>query len=196
MKVFNCNFSQNNIITNWKFFLFKFSNYLSFISLPYPQSPSYHLTHRFSPFIPLATSLLYLFIPLNTFLSSTLSYHWPHFSFTFSYHSTHPFSSLHSFQTNPLGALCYVELGCLIPSSGAEHTYFLTAFGHLPSFLFAWVSIVVLKPSMLAIVCLSFSEYFVEAFAEDCEPPKIAIQMLGALTIGERKRGPTWRMWV
>ncbi|KAB7507727.1 b(0,+)-type amino acid transporter 1 [Armadillidium nasatum] len=72
-----------------------------------------------------------------------------------------------------LGALCYVELGCLIPSSGAEHTYFLTAFGHLPSFLFAWVSIVVLKPSMLAIICLSFSEYLVEAFAADCEPSEV-----------------------
>nr|XP_045621961.1 b(0,+)-type amino acid transporter 1-like isoform X3 [Procambarus clarkii] len=83
-----------------------------------------------------------------------------------------------------LGALCYVELGCMIPSSGAEHTYFLTAFGHLPAFLFAWVSIILLKPAMLAIICLSFSKYLVEAFASDCEPPLMAIQLLGALTIG------------
>nr|XP_045621968.1 b(0,+)-type amino acid transporter 1-like isoform X10 [Procambarus clarkii] len=82
-----------------------------------------------------------------------------------------------------LGALCYVELGCMIPSSGAEHTYFLTAFGHLPAFLFAWVSIILLKPAMLAIICLSFSKYLVEAFASDCEPPLMAIQLLGALTI-------------
>nr|XP_053654453.1 b(0,+)-type amino acid transporter 1-like [Cherax quadricarinatus] len=83
-----------------------------------------------------------------------------------------------------LGALCYVELGCMIPSSGAEHTYFLTAFGHLPAFLFAWVTIILLKPAMLAIICLSFSKYLVEAFASDCEPPLMAIQLLGALTIG------------
>ncbi|XP_050740404.1 b(0,+)-type amino acid transporter 1-like isoform X7 [Eriocheir sinensis] len=82
-----------------------------------------------------------------------------------------------------LGALCYVELGCMIPSSGAEHTYFLTAFGHLPAFLFAWVSIIILKPAMLAIICLSFSKYLVEAFASQCEPPLMAIQLLGALTI-------------
>lgn len=82
-----------------------------------------------------------------------------------------------------LGALCYVELGCMIPSSGAEHTYFMTAFGHLPAFLFAWVSIIILKPAMLAIICLSFSKYLVEAFASDCEPPLTAIQLLGALTI-------------
>ncbi|KAK8727144.1 hypothetical protein OTU49_009718 [Cherax quadricarinatus] len=82
-----------------------------------------------------------------------------------------------------LGALCYVELGCMIPSSGAEHTYFLTAFGHLPAFLFAWVTIILLKPAMLAIICLSFSKYLVEAFASDCEPPLMAIQLLGALTI-------------
>uniref|UniRef100_A0A0P4VZQ9 Amino acid permease/ SLC12A domain-containing protein n=1 Tax=Scylla olivacea TaxID=85551 RepID=A0A0P4VZQ9_SCYOL len=83
-----------------------------------------------------------------------------------------------------LGALCYVELGCMIPSSGAEHTYFLTAFGHLPAFLFAWVSIIILKPAMLAIICLSFSKYLVEAFTSECEPPLMAIQLLGALTIG------------
>ncbi|XP_076032321.1 L-type amino acid transporter sobremesa isoform X2 [Oratosquilla oratoria] len=83
-----------------------------------------------------------------------------------------------------LGALCYVELGCLIPTSGAEHTYFLTAFGHLPAFLFAWVTIILLKPAMLAIICLSFAKYLVEAFATDCEPPATAINILGALTIG------------
>ncbi|XP_071523218.1 b(0,+)-type amino acid transporter 1 isoform X7 [Panulirus ornatus] len=82
-----------------------------------------------------------------------------------------------------LGALCYVELGCMIPSSGAEHTYYQTAFGHLPAFLFAWVSIIILKPAMLAIICLSFSKYLVEAFASECEPPLMAIQLLGALTI-------------
>merc|ERR1719376_18639 len=82
-----------------------------------------------------------------------------------------------------LGALCYVELGCLIPSSGAEHTYFLTTFGHLPAFLFAWVTILLLKPAMLAIICLSFSKYLVEAFSDDCEPPELAIQLLGVLTI-------------
>ncbi|KAG0724055.1 b(0,+)-type amino acid transporter 1 [Chionoecetes opilio] len=81
-------------------------------------------------------------------------------------------------------ALCYVELGCMIPSSGAEHTYFLAAFGHLPAFLFAWVSIIILKPAMLAIICLSFSKYLVEAFSAECEPPLMAIQLLGALTIG------------
>ncbi|CAL4110160.1 unnamed protein product [Meganyctiphanes norvegica] len=82
-----------------------------------------------------------------------------------------------------MGALCYVELGCLLPSSGAEHTYFLTAFGHLPAFLFAWVSIILLKPAMLAIICLSFSKYLVEAFVSQCEPPLQAIRLLGALTI-------------
>ncbi|XP_066983939.1 b(0,+)-type amino acid transporter 1 isoform X1 [Macrobrachium rosenbergii] len=82
-----------------------------------------------------------------------------------------------------LGALCYVELGCMIPTSGAEHTYFLVAFGHLPAFLFAWVSIIILKPAMLAIICLSFSKYLVEAFSTDCEPPRMAIQLLGGLTI-------------
>lgn len=84
----------------------------------------------------------------------------------------------------------------MIPSSGAEHTYFLTAFGHLPAFLFAWVSIIILKPAMLAIICLSFSKYLVEAFASQCEPPLMAIQLLGALTIGNYCRSAPVRVWL
>ncbi|XP_065569910.1 b(0,+)-type amino acid transporter 1-like isoform X6 [Artemia franciscana] len=77
-----------------------------------------------------------------------------------------------------LGALCYCELGTLVPKSGAEYIYLLEAFkprpkkdnltfggklkdffGPLPSFLFAWVTVLLLKPSSYAILTLSFSTY-------------------------------------
>ena len=82
------------------------------------------------------------------------------------------------------GALSYAELGTMITQSGAEYAYFRHAFGSLPAFIFCWVCTLVLKPSQLAIICLAFAKYTVEAFITECEPPVIIIQLLCAATIG------------
>ncbi|XP_046464185.1 b(0,+)-type amino acid transporter 1-like isoform X2 [Daphnia pulex] len=66
-----------------------------------------------------------------------------------------------------LGALCYAELGTLIPKSGGEYIYFKEAFdsprhrfwGPVMSFLFAWVSVILLRTSSMAIISLAFAEY-------------------------------------
>ncbi|KAL1926192.1 hypothetical protein VTP01DRAFT_6057 [Rhizomucor pusillus] len=58
-----------------------------------------------------------------------------------------------------LGALCYVELGTMLPMNGGESVYLSRAFGSLVSFAFEFVSIVVQKPGGLAIVCTVFGEY-------------------------------------
>lgn len=70
-------------------------------------------------------------------------------------------------------------------SSGAEWAYFMDAFGSAPAFLFSWVSTLVLKPSQMAIICLSFAQYAVEAFVSECNPPPIAVKMVAILAIGE-----------
>lgn len=70
-------------------------------------------------------------------------------------------------------------------SSGAEYAYFMDAFGPLPAFLFSWVSTLVLKPSQLAIICLSFAKYAVEAFVTDCEVPPEVVKMVAVIAIGE-----------
>ena len=57
------------------------------------------------------------------------------------------------------GALSYAELGTMIPLSGAEYAYLLHAFGPLPAFLFSWTAVIVLKPSLVAIICLAFGAY-------------------------------------
>src|SRR5215469_11033076 len=36
-----------------------------------------------------------------------------------------------------LGALCFAELGALLPHAGGEYVYLRTAYGELPGFLFA-----------------------------------------------------------
>ncbi|XP_058062986.1 b(0,+)-type amino acid transporter 1 [Anopheles bellator] len=82
-----------------------------------------------------------------------------------------------------LGALAYAELGTMNTSSGAEWAYFMDAFGAWPAFLFSWVSTLVLKPSQMAIICLSFAQYAVEAFVFECDPPLSVVKMVAILAI-------------
>lgn len=55
--------------------------------------------------------------------------------------------------------------------------YYLDAFGPVSAFLFSWVSSLVLKPSQLAIICLTFAQYFVEAFI-DCQAPVLTVKLV------------------
>ncbi|CAG7734463.1 unnamed protein product [Allacma fusca] len=81
-----------------------------------------------------------------------------------------------------LGALAYAELGTMNTSSGAEYAYFMDAFGSLPAFLFSWVSTLVLKPSQLAIIILTFAQYTCGAFMVG-EAPTLAVKLVATATI-------------
>lgn len=70
-------------------------------------------------------------------------------------------------------------------SSGAEWAYFMDAYGPAPAFLFSWVSTLVLKPSQMAIICLSFAQYAVEAFVAECDPPMAVVKMVALVAIGK-----------
>merc|ERR1711990_204170 len=48
--------------------------------------------------------------------------------------------------------------------------------------LFSWVSTMIIKPSQLAIICMSFAAYSVEAFAYECAPDPFIIQLTAAST--------------
>jgi len=70
-----------------------------------------------------------------------------------------------------LGALCFAELGTVVPRSGADYAYLLEAFsktdrfwGPLPSFVCAWVYVLVLRPAEIAVIILTFSEYCIQPF--------------------------------
>merc|ERR1712141_570415 len=82
-----------------------------------------------------------------------------------------------------LGALAYAELGTMIPSSGAEYAYFMEAFGPFPAYMFSWASTIIIKPSQLAIICLSFAEYVVEAFTYECSPSADLLKIVGMTTV-------------
>jgi amino acid transporter len=42
-----------------------------------------------------------------------------------------------------MGAICYAELGTLIPVSGGDFAYIREAFGNFPAFLFMWDAVFV-----------------------------------------------------
>lgn len=70
------------------------------------------------------------------------------------------------------GALAFAELGTVVPRSGAEYAYFTEAFselhpfwGPLPSFICAWVFVLILRPAEVAVIILTFSEYMIQPFA-------------------------------
>ncbi|KAM4017173.1 B(0,+)-type amino acid transporter 1 [Anomaloglossus baeobatrachus] len=82
-----------------------------------------------------------------------------------------------------MGALCFAELGTMITKSGGEYPYLMEAFGPIPAFLFSWASVIVMKPSSFAIICLSFAEYASAPFYPGCEPPPVVIKCLAAAAI-------------
>uniref|UniRef100_A0A5F9D7C7 Solute carrier family 7 member 9 n=1 Tax=Oryctolagus cuniculus TaxID=9986 RepID=A0A5F9D7C7_RABIT len=86
-----------------------------------------------------------------------------------------------------LGALCFAELGTMITKSGGEYPYLMEAFGPIPAYLFSWSSLLVMKPSSFAIICLSFSEYVATPFYSGCEPPKVVVKCLAAAAIRNTK---------
>jgi len=67
------------------------------------------------------------------------------------------------------GALCYAELGTMIPASGGEHPYLALAYGKMVSFLFSWTAILVQKPGSLSIICVVFADYLCKIISSDKE---------------------------
>src|ERR1700729_4514087 len=49
-----------------------------------------------------------------------------------------------------LGALCFAELGALLPDAGGEYVYLRAAFGEVPGFLYACNSFLLGGPSIAA----------------------------------------------
>ncbi|XP_054716450.1 b(0,+)-type amino acid transporter 1-like [Uloborus diversus] len=88
-----------------------------------------------------------------------------------------------------LGALCYAELGTAIPVSGAEYSYYLRVygrqgrFGPIPAFLYLWMCSLIIKPSAVSIMLLTFSEYIVEPLFPTCPSPALAKKLVAIVAI-------------
>ncbi|XP_033102959.1 Y+L amino acid transporter 2-like [Anneissia japonica] len=76
-----------------------------------------------------------------------------------------------------LGALCYAELGTMLPRSGGAYAYIKYIYGDLWGFILLWVSIVMLMPVSFAVIALTFAYYCVQPWFPDpnCDLPASAI---------------------
>ena len=99
------------------------------------------------------------------------------------------------------GALSLAELGTMIPKSGCEYAYLFEAFGPIPAFVFSYVSMILIKPSSIAIIALTCAEYvMVPLFDDGCGvPPVLNRKLTAAVVICEysyRHLNPTCKMYI
>ena len=88
------------------------------------------------------------------------------------------------FSLTLLGALCFAELGTLVPKSGGNYTYVLMAFGDLAGFMVVWAFAVIIKPCGIALSTLTLSTYVIDYIIPgDCAPPMAAVQLFAIVTI-------------
>lgn len=57
------------------------------------------------------------------------------------------------------GGLTYAEMGAMFPRSGGVYVFLKEAYGALPSFLYGWVSLLVIISGSIAAVAVGFAEY-------------------------------------
>ncbi|KAG4104647.1 amino acid transporter [Neocallimastix lanati (nom. inval.)] len=81
------------------------------------------------------------------------------------------------------GALCYAELGTMIPASGGEHPYLALAYGKMVSFLFSWTAILVQKPGSLSIICVVFADYLCKILFNDDQISNFMSKLMAVLCL-------------
>lgn len=84
------------------------------------------------------------------------------------------------------GAICYAELGCLIPSSGGDYTYIKEAMGDLMGFLRVWSEVIITRPCILSVNSLTVFEYLFYPFMGGCAAGVWSLKLsacIGILTI-------------
>uniref|UniRef100_A0A8C9EJ85 Solute carrier family 7 member 10 n=1 Tax=Pavo cristatus TaxID=9049 RepID=A0A8C9EJ85_PAVCR len=84
-----------------------------------------------------------------------------------------------------LGSLCYAELGVTIPKSGGDYSYVTEIFGGLAGFLLLWSAVLIMYPTSLAVISLTFSNYVLQPVFPNCIPPYNASRILSMVCLRE-----------
>nr|XP_033795990.1 asc-type amino acid transporter 1 [Geotrypetes seraphini] len=82
-----------------------------------------------------------------------------------------------------LGSLCYAELGVTIPKSGGDYSYVTEIFGSLAGFLLLWSAVLIMYPTSLAVIALTFSNYILQPVFPNCIPPYDATRVLAMMCL-------------
>ncbi|XP_068595879.1 asc-type amino acid transporter 1 [Brachionichthys hirsutus] len=82
-----------------------------------------------------------------------------------------------------LGSMCYAELGVTIPKSGGDYSYVTEIFGGLVGFLLLWSAVLIMYPTTLAVIALTFSNYVLQPAFQICLPPYIATRLLATICV-------------
>lgn len=80
-------------------------------------------------------------------------------------------------------ALCYTELGTIIPESGGEFIYILRIYGSFPAFFAAFTFAIIVKPMSISVAALSIAEYATAPFYPGCHPPQQVVKCTAAAVI-------------
>ncbi|KAB0401679.1 hypothetical protein E2I00_018020, partial [Balaenoptera physalus] len=84
-----------------------------------------------------------------------------------------------------LGSLCYAELGVAIPKSGGDYAYVTEIFGGLAGFLLLWSAVLIMYPTSLAVISMTFSNYVLQPVFPNCIPPAAASRALSMACLSE-----------
>ncbi|XP_059162475.1 b(0,+)-type amino acid transporter 1-like isoform X2 [Physella acuta] len=76
-------------------------------------------------------------------------------------------------------ALCYAELGTLIPKSGGTYTYLFLGFGKFVSFLYIIQATFIITPGVFVVFMLTFAKYLVSVIPT-CGSPELLEKFLAA----------------
>lgn len=82
-----------------------------------------------------------------------------------------------------MGALCMAELGTSISDSGGDYSYIKLAYGSCLSFLYLWVTVLIILPCSNAVAALTFANYVIQPFFEDCPNPDHAVRLFALAII-------------
>ncbi|XP_061670827.1 solute carrier family 7 member 10a isoform X1 [Syngnathoides biaculeatus] len=82
-----------------------------------------------------------------------------------------------------LGSMCYAELGVTIPKSGGDYSYVTEIFGGLIGFLLLWSAVLIMYPTTLAVIALTFANYVLQPAFQNCLPPYAATRLLATICV-------------
>ena len=86
-----------------------------------------------------------------------------------------------------LTALCFIELGLMIPLSGSNHPYLTRGLSPLFGFLFSWTFVFIVKPSSSAAITYALAVYVLQPFYSGGQDsiPGWQIKLIASLVMGK-----------